>query len=86
MATAETAAAVTENFNSAKHSEEAWAAGLLMPSPVGEETIYMTELREAHLRYLLAIYELGRNDPDVGRLTVHFLVVYHSAIALQILS
>lgn len=57
-----------------------------MPSPVGEETIYMTELREAHLRYLLAIYELGRNNPDVGRLTVHFLVVYHAAIALQILS
>lgn len=26
----------------------------------------MAELREAHLRYLLAIYELGRNDPDVG--------------------
>lgn len=39
---------------------------LLMPSSVGEETIYMAELREAHLRYLLAIYELGRNDPDVG--------------------
>ena len=26
----------------------------------------MAELREAHLRYLLAIYELGRNSPDVG--------------------
>lgn len=26
----------------------------------------MAELREAHLRYLLAIYELGRNDPDMG--------------------
>ena len=26
----------------------------------------MAELREAHLRYLLAICELGRNDPDVG--------------------
>lgn len=39
---------------------------LLMPSSVGEETIYMAELREAHLRYLLAIYALGRNDPDVG--------------------
>lgn len=26
----------------------------------------MAELREAHLRYLLAIYELGRNDPNVG--------------------
>lgn len=39
---------------------------LLMPSSIGEETIYMAELREAHLRYLLAIYELGRNDPDVG--------------------
>ena len=26
----------------------------------------MAELREAHLRYLLAIYELGRNKPDVG--------------------
>lgn len=39
---------------------------LLMPSSIGEETIYMAELREAHLRYLLAIYELSRNDPDVG--------------------
>ena len=39
---------------------------LLMPSSIGEEMIYMAELREAHLRYLLAIYELGRNDPDVG--------------------
>lgn len=26
----------------------------------------MTEVREAHLRYLLAIYELGKSDPDVG--------------------
>lgn len=26
----------------------------------------MVELREAHLRYLLAIYELGRIKPDVG--------------------
>ena len=26
----------------------------------------MAELREAQLRYLLAIYELGRNKPDVG--------------------
>ena len=26
----------------------------------------MAELRESHLRYLLAIYELSRNDPDVG--------------------
>lgn len=26
----------------------------------------MAELREAHLRYLLAIYQLGRDDPDVG--------------------
>ena len=39
---------------------------LLMPPSVGEEMIYMAELREAHLRYLLAIYELGRNDPNVG--------------------
>lgn len=30
----------------------------------------MAELREAHLRYLLAIYELGRNDPDVGTQSV----------------
>ena len=43
---------------------------LLMPSSIGEETIYMAELREAHLRYLLAIYELGRNDPDVGTQSV----------------
>lgn len=28
--------------------------------------IHMAELREAHLRYLLAIYELGRLKPDVG--------------------
>ena len=34
--------------------------------PLGEKTIYMAELREAQLRYLLAIYELGRNSPDVG--------------------
>lgn len=27
---------------------------------------HMAQLREAHLRYLLAIYELGRNNPDVG--------------------
>ncbi len=26
----------------------------------------MAELREAHLRYLLAIYELGKSNPDVG--------------------
>lgn len=26
----------------------------------------MAELREAHLRYLLAIYELGKRKPDVG--------------------
>ncbi|MDE7260567.1 MAG: MarR family transcriptional regulator [Oscillospiraceae bacterium] len=26
----------------------------------------MAELREAHLRYLLAIYELSRSNPDVG--------------------
>ena len=39
---------------------------LLMPSSIGEETIYMAVLREAHLRYLLAIYELGKNTPDVG--------------------
>ena len=26
----------------------------------------MAELREAHLRYLLAIYELSRSKPDVG--------------------
>ena len=26
----------------------------------------MAVLREAHLRYLLAIYELGKNTPDVG--------------------
>lgn len=28
--------------------------------------IHMAELREAHLRYLLAIYELGRTKLDVG--------------------
>ena len=26
----------------------------------------MAELREAHLRYLLAIYELGKSNPDAG--------------------
>ena len=26
----------------------------------------MAELREAHLRYLLTIYELGKSTPDVG--------------------
>ena len=26
----------------------------------------MAELREAHLRYLLAIFELGKDTPDVG--------------------
>ena len=26
----------------------------------------MAELREVHLRYLLAIYELSRSNPDVG--------------------
>jgi DtxR family Mn-dependent transcriptional regulator len=26
----------------------------------------MTELRETHLRYLLAVYELSRSNPDVG--------------------
>ena len=26
----------------------------------------MAELREAHLRYLLALYELGKSTPDVG--------------------
>lgn len=26
----------------------------------------MAELRESHLRYLLAIYELGKSTPDVG--------------------
>lgn len=39
---------------------------LPMSSFIGEETIHMSELRKAHLHYLLAIYELGRNDPDVG--------------------
>lgn len=33
--------------------------------PLGE-TIHMAELREAHLRYLLAIHELGWIKPDVG--------------------
>ena len=28
--------------------------------------IPMAELRKAHLRYLLAIYELSRSNPDVG--------------------
>ena len=27
---------------------------------------HMAELRESHLRYLLAVYELGRIMPDVG--------------------
>ena len=26
----------------------------------------MAELRETHLRYLLAIHELGKSNPDVG--------------------
>lgn len=39
---------------------------LLMPPSIGEKIIYMAELREAHLRYLLAIYELGKSNPDVG--------------------
>ena len=26
----------------------------------------MTELRETHLRYLLAVYELSKSNPDVG--------------------
>ena len=30
----------------------------------------MAELRESHLHYLLAIYELGRNSPAVGTQTV----------------
>lgn len=30
----------------------------------------MAELREAHLRYLLAVYELGRSKPDVGTLDI----------------
>lgn len=33
---------------------------LLMPSSIGEEPIHMAELREAHPRYLLAIYELAK--------------------------
>ena len=38
---------------------------LPMPSLIGGKT-QMAELRESHLRYLLAIYELGRIKPDVG--------------------
>jgi hypothetical protein len=30
----------------------------------------MADLREAHLRYLLAIHELGRVKPDVGMVSV----------------
>ena len=26
----------------------------------------MAELRETHLRYLLAVYELSKSNPDVG--------------------
>ena len=52
---------------------------LLMPSSIGEEIIYMAELREAHLRYLLAIYELGGNDPDVGTQAVAKTLNYSKA-------
>lgn len=37
-----------------------------MPPSIGEKPIHMAELREAHLRYLLAIYELGKSNPNVG--------------------
>ena len=37
-----------------------------MPPSVEGETTDMAELRETHLRYLLAIYELGKSNPDVG--------------------
>ncbi|MBD5083503.1 MAG: hypothetical protein HDT33_00125, partial [Clostridiales bacterium] len=46
--------------------EEAWAAEAVHASSCWGGTIPMAELREAHLRYLLAIYELSRSNPDVG--------------------
>lgn len=39
----------------------------------------MAELREAHLRYLLAIYELGRAQPDVGTLDIANALGYTKA-------
>ena len=39
----------------------------------------MAELREAHLRYLLAIYELGRTKPDVGTLDISRALGYTKA-------
>ena len=39
----------------------------------------MAELREAHLRYLLAIYELGRTQPDVGTLDIANALGYTKA-------
>lgn len=39
----------------------------------------MAELRESHLRYLLAIYELGRAQPDVGTLNIANALGYTKA-------
>jgi len=40
---------------------------LFMPlSFIGEGKQYMAELRETHLRYLLAVYELWKSGPEVG--------------------
>ena len=39
----------------------------------------MAELREAHLRYLLAIYELGQTKPDVGTLDISRALGYTKA-------
>ena len=39
---------------------------LPMLSSVGEKTLDLAELREAHLHCLPAIYKLGRSNPDAG--------------------
>ena len=66
METAEAAGLSLKTSNFARHGEEAWAAKSAHAFSHLRRNHSMAELREAHLRYLLAIYELGKSTPDVG--------------------
>lgn len=44
------------------------------------------ELRETHLRYLLTIYELGRNNQDVGTKTVADALHYAMASVTRMMA
>ena len=66
MATAGTVGAVTENFKSCKTWRGGMGSAICSCLLALGRNNSMAGLREAHLRYLLATYELGKSTPDVG--------------------